>query len=309
MNRKQLVKGYVVTVLSAVIFGCMPMMAKFIYSDGVNSLSLVLLRNLLSLPVAGLIAFSRNRSLRIPVKAVPQLATIGFVGCCLTPTLLFSSYFFIASGTATVFHFAYPAVVVLGAPLLFRERLTAGNLISVLVCVSGVALFYTPGQPLDWRGSALALLSSVTFAAYVLLLSRFRYKQLDGYLLNFYIFGFNVIIMLAACSLTGMLTLPTSLGSWLGCFLFAFLTNVMATAMFQQGTFLIGGQKASILSTLEPITGVVMGILVFREAVSLRTALGAVLVILAGVLIVMFDVHEQKKQAAKDSCDCPADVV
>ena len=38
--QKKYVLGYVYAVLSAVIYGCMPLMAKLIYADGVNSLTL-----------------------------------------------------------------------------------------------------------------------------------------------------------------------------------------------------------------------------------------------------------------------------
>ena len=38
-------------ILSAVIFGCMPLGANFLYAQGVTPMSLVFLRNLLSLPV------------------------------------------------------------------------------------------------------------------------------------------------------------------------------------------------------------------------------------------------------------------
>lgn len=295
VNRATIVKGYLLVILSAVIFGCMPMMAKFIYNDGINSLSLVLMRNLLSVPVVGAAALIQKGTLRITPKALPSLAAIGVVGCCLAPVLLFSSYFFIASGTATVFHFVYPAAVVLGGPLFFKDRLTAGNLISVLICVAGIALFYTPGEPLDPGGSALALLSGVAFAAYVLLLSHFRYREISGLLLNFYIFGINSVVMLMVCCFGGLLTLPSSPLVWLACAGFAFVTNVMAVAMFQQGTFLIGGQKASIISTLEPITSILMGVIVFRETIGFRTALGSALVILASILIVVFDMKEQRR--------------
>ena len=56
MNRNQILKGYLAVLLSAVIFGCMPLMVKRIYADGVNSLSVVFLRNVLSAPVVGLLA-------------------------------------------------------------------------------------------------------------------------------------------------------------------------------------------------------------------------------------------------------------
>ena len=46
--------------------------------------------------------------------ALLETSLTGFFGCCITPILLFSSYCYLASGMATVFHFAYPVIVVLG---------------------------------------------------------------------------------------------------------------------------------------------------------------------------------------------------
>lgn len=296
MNQKKTVTGYLLVILSAVIFGSLPLLVKSIYAQGVNSLSVILWRNLLSAPVAGLIALQQYKSLRIAPRALASVAAVGLMGCCVAPLLLFSSYFFIGAGIATVFHFVYPAVVVLGGVLCYRERMSGGHLISVLVCVAGVCLFYTPGEPLDWRGSALALVSGVAYAIYILLLAHFRYQEITGYLLSFYIFAINAAVMLAVCLALDMLTLPATLTGWLLCFLLAIVVNVCAVAMFQKGTRLIGGPQASVLSTLEPITGVLVGVAAFQETVTLRTGIGSALVILAGVLIVLADIRSGKVQ-------------
>ena len=287
MNRKQIMNGYLAVLLSAVIFGCMPLMVKQIYADGVNSLSVVFLRNVLSLPAAALLALRQNKSLKINPKALPTVARIGVMGCCVTTLLLFSSYFFMASGTATVLHFIYPAAVVLGGVLFYRERVTRGNLISVLICILGISLFYTPGVPMDWRGSLLAIVSGFTYAAYILMLAHFRYREVQGFLLNFYIFGINSLVMLLVCLVSGRLTLPTSPAIWVLCFFFALVINVCSVSLFQWGTLIIGGQQAAILSTMEPITSVFVGIFAFQETMNLRAVMGSGLVILASILIVL----------------------
>ena len=45
----------------------------------------------------------------------------------------------------------------------------------------------------------------------------------------------------------------------------------------------------------ETITGVLVGVLVYQEVMGIRTAVGSVLVILAGLLIVFADLRQQKK--------------
>ena len=176
MSAKTL-KGYICVITSAVIFGCMPLMAKLIYAEGVNPLSLVLLRNLLSLPVLALLAFLTQKSLKIPACALPTVSLVALMGCCVTPALLFYSYQYINSGTATVFHFIYPAVVVLFGVFTVKAKRSLFNLLSLLLCVFGVALFYDVGSGFHMFGGALALLSGVTYAIYILLLSFPRLRR------------------------------------------------------------------------------------------------------------------------------------
>ena len=111
--KQNLIKGYLFAILSAIIYGCMPLMSKYIYADGVNPLTLVFLRNAFSIIPLGILAYFKNKTLRISMHLLPKISLISILGCSLTPVLLFSSYRFIASGTATVFHFIYPAIVIL----------------------------------------------------------------------------------------------------------------------------------------------------------------------------------------------------
>lgn len=293
MNKSKLIKGYFYVIFSALIFGCMPLGAKFIYAEGVNSLSLVFLRNLLAIPALAILAKCQGQSLRIERKALPELTLIALMGCCVTPLLLFSSYNYLASGTATIFHFIYPAAVVLGGILFLREKARPGVIASVLLCTLGICLFYNPGDPIDLRGSLLALLSGITYATYVILLSVSRQKNMSGFKFSFYITTICSAAMLIVCLATGQLALPVSLKGWIFSLLFSLAICVGAVVLFQQGTFLIGGQRASILSTVEPITSVIVGIFIFRETCTVRTVIGSLLVILASILIAVFDMRDK----------------
>ena len=134
MNKK-LFRGYVMVILSAVLYGLMPLMANHIKADGANSYTLVFLRNALSLPLLAGLALWQQKTLAVPVRELPTISLAALFGCCVTPVLLYLSYESIDSGTATVFHFVYPALVVLGGALFLKQKPRAGTVMSVLVCV------------------------------------------------------------------------------------------------------------------------------------------------------------------------------
>ena len=64
---------------------------------------------------------------------------------------------------------------------------------------------------------------------------------------------------------------------------------VFGVSLFQVGVSLVGPQTTSILSTFEPITGIIIGILIFNEALSIRTGAGLASILIAVVLVTVFD--------------------
>lgn len=294
MTKSKLIRGYIFVIASGLIFGFMPLMAKFIYAENVNSLTLVFLRSALALPFLAAIAVIGGNRLTIPSASVLPTGLIAIMGYCVTPVLLLSSYNFIPSGTATVFHFIYPAVVILSETIFLRAKSSALKITSMILCIVGITLFYTPGSKLNLTGSSIALLSGVTYGAYIVMLSVFRYKQISGFVFSFYVSLICAVVMFAVCVATNQLMLPKSLFAWGLALLFAVSLNVGAVVLFQQGTFIIGGARASILSTVEPITSVVAGALVFSEKISFLTAVGTVLVVAASVLIALPDKNADK---------------
>ncbi len=294
MKKHDLIKGYLFVIASGIIFGCMPLGAKLIYAEGVTSLSLVFLRNLLATPVLASLTVLQGKSLKIDLPSFKKISLIALAGCTLTPTLLFSSYLFMASGTASVFHFIYPAAVAVGSILFLRQKVRKENLFCVLLCTVGLFMFFEPGSRIDPLGAALALLSGVTYAIYVLLLSAFRQKEISGFKLNFYITAISSMFMLPICLVSGQLSFPVSLIGWIVLIVFSLSVSIGALVLFQIGTFHIGGQRAAILSTTEPVTGLIVGVLVFRETLSPLAVVGSVLVLASSVLIAIFDMKHSK---------------
>ena len=64
--------------------------------------------------------------------------------------------------------------------------------------------------------------------------------------------------------------------------------------MFQKGAFLCGAVMASLLSTFEPLTGVVIGLIIFNEEMTWKLGMGIFLILFSTVMIVL-PVKEKRK--------------
>ena len=98
-------KGSFLVILSAIIYGLVPLVAKIVYSQGGTALEASLLKGSLALPVLWLL----TRHLHIPLRMAPEMHVSAFIlslGACFTQMLLFSSYQHISSGLNTSSNFS-----------------------------------------------------------------------------------------------------------------------------------------------------------------------------------------------------------
>lgn len=64
---------------------------------------------------------------------------------------------------------------------------------------------------------------------------------------------------------------------------------LLAASLFQLGIKKCGGVKSSMLSTIEPVTGVLIGALIFQEKITVRSAIGMILILLSVLLLTLAD--------------------
>ena len=163
------------------------------------------------------------------------------------------------------------------------------------LCTVGIALFYTPGQALNFFGSAVALISGVTYALYILFLDRFKLSNMSRFKLTMYMSTVSSPVLLCAALATNSFVMPANATAWAICILLAALGGAAAGVFFQLGTQYVGGERASILSTFEPITSIVLGVLVYHEALTFRSVLGTVCVLAATSMIAVLDMRSTAK--------------
>lgn len=123
------VRGIIYTILSAVIFGIMPILARLAYEGGVNAFTLVFLRSFFSLLMLLTYLIIKKVNFKVNKEQIKTLIILGILGYTMTTLTLFMSYNYVSVGLATTLHFIYPVVVTLISILLFKENIYFSKII------------------------------------------------------------------------------------------------------------------------------------------------------------------------------------
>lgn len=278
-------KGVLLTILSAVLFGCNPLISKQIYALGGNSVTLSFCRMLITSIGFWIInKFCTREDFRVSGSELKKLFWCA-QGYCLTPYLLWSSYNYLPSGLATTIHFVYPVLVLLGSVVFYHEKLNGKKALSCLLCIIGIICFCQISGDVTAFGIGIAFLSGVTYTSYILLLEHSGLTDLHPYKLSFWLAAIGAVELLIISAGTRTLTLGIEPAGWALTVLFAIITGAVASTAFQIGTKYIGAQNASLLSTFEPLTSVAVGIIGYHEAMTARTVSGIIAIILSVIIV------------------------
>ncbi len=290
--------GALFAVLSAVLFGLMPFLTKVTYAYGSNPFMTAFMRFFFSAVGAGvLVFFLPGLSFAVTRRQMKQIALLS-IAYTVTPTLLFLSYEYIDSGLATTLHFTYPVIVMVLNLLVFHARLSLRQVLCMAVCAGGILCLYTPGGSAGGAGVAIALASGLAFASYIVHLGKSGLNTLHVLTMTFWISLLSTVESGFFTACIHRLTLNIPWQGWAAIAALGLGLTLVASALFQLGVFLCGEIKASLLSTFEPVTSVIVGVLVFQEAMTLRTGTGIVLILCAAVILVLGDAR--RRQAIRE---------
>lgn len=293
--------GIIMALASAFLFGVTPVFAKLSYAGGSNGITLTFLRGLFAAPVIFAILKWQRVSLLLTRQELKDVLRVGILGPAATTIILYESYNFIPVGIATILHFAYPVVVTLASMLLFKSKVSPLKLVSLLLgCLGVVCFFEMSGGNVALPGILMALGSSVTYTIYMLGVEKTSLGRMHYFKLSFYMSVVALVVSGVFGLITGRLNLNLTPAAWGYSFLVSMMVSVGAITLFQYGITLIGASTTAILSTLEPITSVVMGILVLGEQMSVLKMVGCVLILVAVMVATLAQLRQQKAVATPE---------
>lgn len=286
--KTQWAKGFIAVMVSAVFFGIVPLLVQTITAGGGSGFVAAFYRFLLSVPVLCLYLRLKKIPLRVTRQELGQILLITLFGYGGTTLLLFNSYHYMPSGMATTVHFMYPVFTILGSMLFLKEKVQMRKLLCAALCVAGVLLMGSGGADGEVKplGLGLALVSGMTYAFYILYLDKSSLRTMPELKLILYMNLIAAALLGTTLAGTGAFVWRMEASAWIAALALAAGGSFVGAFLFQRGVRLIGPQSAAILSTFEPITSLLVGVLFCHEHLTLTSAAGCIL-ILASVVIIM----------------------
>lgn len=243
-----------------------------------SSLFMVLFVGLFSLPIA--LSQPRPRWTRRALGLLALLAACD----ALNMATFFAAFDHTTVAVAVLTHYFAPVLVALASPLIERTS-TPGAPLAALVAVAGLALVLEPwrADPADglWLGAALGAISAVGYAGYVFVARRLVPAIGSGRALSYH--GLLAALLLLPPALAS--DAPVHLHDVAIIAAGSLLLGTVGGVLFIIGLDRVGSAKASILTFAEPLVAVVVAWIAFDEALSPWAALGAALVVAAGVYV------------------------
>jgi len=237
-----------------------------------------------SLTLALILFLSRQGFAVNPYKIYLLLLFLGFI-LSVHWVSFFQSIQVSSVAVGLLSYSTFPVFTTFLEPIFFKERLVKTNVLFSFLCLFGVFLII-PNFTIDnttFRGVLWGLLSGFTFAI-LAIFNRKLTQRLSPLTIAFYqdffamIFLFPFYFLLRPSLSNQSIVLLIILGT---------VCTAGSHTLFIKGLRRIKAQTASIISSLEPVYGILFASLFLHEIPSLRTVSGGILILLSQVLILI----------------------
>ena len=284
MNR---IKGVLLIILAASSFGFIPLFAKIAYANGFNPYTFTLFRSLFASIELFILLKIRKINYTLEKEQYITLFKTSLIGYSLAILTLSLSYNYMSTGLATIIHFIYPVAVMVGSTFFFNEKIDNRIIFSLILSLTGMYFLVGFGslESTSIIGVLLSLFSGIFYAYYVIIVAYGNIRKINSFVLIFYISLFNSCILFVISIFMGKLESNFAFKGIVSTILVALVANLIGMVSFKAGLKIISASTAAILSTFEPITSLILGMLVFKEVLSWNHIVGSILIITSVTLV------------------------
>lgn len=280
--------GLINGIISGISFGLIPLFSIPVIAAGMGNVSILVYRFFFgSLAMLGMLLLKKT-DLRVSLSELCRIAILSlfYIGTALA-TL--ECYHYLSSGIATALVYTDPIwCAIIGLIFLgdrFSLKLTSSCLFATLGVMMMTGVFIEDGT-FSALGLFWGLLSGLSYALYLIFVPRLRLKRIPSLKLTFYVFFIGMLILAAYAILKeGNIEIVTNPTCWTNLILLGLIPTALSNICVTMSLRLVDSTIVAILGAFEPLTAMVIGIVILGDSWSIMSLGGTFLILLAVAML------------------------
>jgi drug/metabolite transporter (DMT)-like permease len=281
----------IVVLLSAICYSTKAIFVKLAYPFGIEPIPLITLRMLISAPFFAAIVLIPSPLNRHTLSPREHLACVlyGFLGLYVSAVFDFEGLRYISAGLERTILFAYPTIVTILSFACLGVRPTRLQLYALGVTYIGIAIPFMSewslgGSDVTW-GSLLIGACAVTYALYIL--GSAKYTRSIGALrfISLALLWSTVMLVVHASVSHEIADFSHPKQVYILCLYMALISTVLPSLLLGFGIKKLGATTTAIVSSIGPVSTIVLAALFLNESITASDLLGVALVV-AGVILI-----------------------
>lgn len=273
-HRAAYTTGIAIATLGAICFSAKAIVAKLLYRHGIDAVTLIALRMLLSVPAFLLVAaWTWRRTPRLSAGDFARIAGLGLIGYYASSMLDFMGLLYITVGLERLILFLTPSFVLLLGVLAYKRQVTAQQWLSLGFAYAGIVLVFWHDLSLGGDnvalGAALVLGATITYAVYLLLSGELIRRVGTLRLVSLAMTASSVACVLQYALLRPLPTLFEQTAEvWELSLINAVLCTVLPVFLTMLGVARIGAGSASQAGMIGPVSTLFLGWWLLSEPIT-----------------------------------------
>ena len=281
-------RGVVNGIISGVSFGMIPLFSIPVIAAGMDNVSILVYRFLFGSAAMLAILLLRKTNMRVSLSELLRIVLLA-IFYITTALATLECYKYLSSGIATALVYTDPIWCALIGLAFLGDKFSIKLTSSILLASLGVMMMtgvFSGDVTFSMIGLLLGLASGLAYGIYLILVPRLKVKHIASLKLTFYVFFTGMWLLIAYSLMTngGVEEVPDS-SCWLDLALLGLIPTAISNICVTVSLKLIDSTIVAILGAFEPLTAMVVGVVILGEPLGFIGVVGGMLILVAVAIL------------------------
>ena len=292
-NQTRFLLGVLILILANIGFSSKAVLIKLMYQYHVDTVSVITLRMLLSLPIFIITALwlaKRENNVKLTRQDWIKISGLGIISYYVSSMLDFLGLQYLSASLERLILFTYPTMVLILSAIFLKKKITPPQYLALILTYIGIAIIFLFEKGLGeqknlWLGATLIFICAFTYSIYVVGTGEIVHRIGSVKFSCYAMLAATVPVLIQAGFYNGMDIFHFTkevyvLSAWL-----SIIATVIPIFLIVEGIRIVGASNSSIIGFVGPVSTILMGNIFLSEPITPIQLLGTAIVLLGVFLI------------------------